>query len=75
MECELVHSVTVGSHMQLTGEVKNIIADENILNDNDKIMMPSATLKGIIFSASVLSFIRAHLFSTVKALPFCRIST
>ena len=36
LECELVHSVTVGSHTQLTGEVKNILADESILNENSR---------------------------------------
>ena len=39
LECELVHTVTVGSHMQLTGEVKNILADESILNDQNKILL------------------------------------
>lgn len=29
LECELVHTVTVGSHMQLVGEVKNILNDQN----------------------------------------------
>ena len=36
LECELVHSVTIGSHTQLTGEVKNILADESILNENSR---------------------------------------
>lgn len=39
MECELVHTVTVGSHTQLTGEVKNILADESILNEQNRIML------------------------------------
>lgn len=39
LECELVHSVTVGSHTQLTGEVKNILADESILNDQNRILL------------------------------------
>ncbi len=39
IECEVVHTVTVGSHMQITGEVKNILADESILNDKDKILL------------------------------------
>lgn len=54
LECELVHSVTVGSHMQLTGEVKNIIADESILNDNDKIMINK--LKPIIYNEEEVSY-------------------
>ena len=48
LECELVHSATVGSHTQLTGEVKNIIADESILNDKDRIMLDK--LKPIIYN-------------------------
>ena len=32
LECEVVHTVTIGSHTQITGEVKNILADESILN-------------------------------------------
>ena len=39
LECEVVHTVTVGSHTQITGEVKNILADESILNDKDKIIL------------------------------------
>lgn len=54
LECELVHSVTVGSHMQLTGEVKNIIADESILNDNDKIMINK--LKPIIYNEEEVEY-------------------
>ena len=47
LECELVHAVTVGSHTQLTGEVKNILADESILNDQDKILL--SKLRPIIY--------------------------
>lgn len=47
LECELVHTVTVGSHMQLTGEVKNILADESILNDQNKILL--SKLQPIIY--------------------------
>lgn len=39
LECEVVHTVTVGSHMQITGEVKNILADETILNDSGKVVL------------------------------------
>lgn len=37
LECEVVHTVTVGSHMQITGEVKRILADESILNERGRI--------------------------------------
>ena len=33
LECRLTNTITVGSHMQLTGEVVNIQADETILNE------------------------------------------
>lgn len=39
LECQVVHKVTVGSHMQITGEVKKIIADESILNEQDKVVL------------------------------------
>ena len=39
LECEVVHTVTVGSHTQITGEVKNILADESILNEKDRIVL------------------------------------
>ncbi len=47
LECEIVHTVTVGSHTQVTGEVKRIIADENILNEKNKIDL--GKLKPIIY--------------------------
>lgn len=37
LECEIVHTVTVGSHMQVTGEVKRILAEEYILTDKGRI--------------------------------------
>ena len=39
LECEVVHAVTVGSHMQITGEVKSILAEESILNENGRILL------------------------------------
>lgn len=36
-ECEIVHTVKVGSHMQVTGELKRILAEESILNDKGRI--------------------------------------
>ena len=47
LECEIVHTVTVGSHTQVTGEVKRIIADESILNEKNKIDL--GKLKPIIY--------------------------
>ncbi len=39
LECQVVHTVTVGSHMQITGEVKNILAEESILNENGRVLL------------------------------------
>ena len=39
LECEIVHTVTVGSHMQVTGEVKRIIADESVLNEKGRVAL------------------------------------
>ena len=39
MECSVVHTVTVGSHTQITGEVKNILAEESILDENGQILL------------------------------------
>ena len=39
LDCEIVHTVTVGSHMQVTGEVKRIIADESILNERGRVVL------------------------------------
>ena len=35
----MVHTVTIGSHMQVTGEVKRILADESILNEKGRIVL------------------------------------
>ena len=47
LECQIVHTVTVGSHMQVTGEVKRIIADESILNGKGKVELEK--LRPIIY--------------------------
>ena len=39
LECQIVHTVTVGSHTQVTGEVKRIVADESILDDRGKVIL------------------------------------
>ncbi len=39
LECEVVHTVTVGSHTQVTGEVKRILADESILDGRDRVVL------------------------------------
>lgn len=39
LECEVVHTATVGSHTQVTGEVKSIIADEAIIDEKGKVVL------------------------------------
>lgn len=39
LECEVLHTVTMGSHMLLTGEVKNILAEESILNEKGRVLL------------------------------------
>ena len=39
LECEVVHTVTVGSHTQITGEIKNIQAEEEILDEKGRVLL------------------------------------
>ncbi len=55
LECEIVHTVTIGSHTQVTGEVKRILADESILNEKDKIDL--SKLKPIIYDEEQLRYL------------------
>ncbi len=55
LECEVVHTVTVGSHMQITGEVKNIVADESILNEKNKILLER--LQPVIYDEEALAYL------------------
>ena len=55
LECEIVNTVTVGSHMQVTGEVKRILADESILNEKDKIVLEK--LKPIIYDEEQVRYL------------------
>ncbi len=55
LECEVVHTVTVGSHMQVTGEVKNITADESILNEDGKVVMEK--LQPIIYDEEQMRYL------------------
>lgn len=55
LECEIVHTVTVGSHMQVTGEVKRILADESILNEKDRINI--SKLNPIIYDEEQVQYL------------------
>ena len=47
VECKVVNTVTIGSHVQITGEVVNIQADESILDEHGKYSLEK--LKPIIY--------------------------
>ena len=47
VECKVVNAVTIGSHVQITGEVVNIQADESILDERGKYSLEK--LKPIIY--------------------------
>ena len=55
LECEVVHTVTIGSHMQVTGEVKRILADEAILNDQGRIVLEK--LRPIIYDEEQVRYL------------------
>ncbi len=55
LECEVVHTVTIGSHMQVTGEVKRILADETILNDKGRIVLEK--LRPIIYDKEQVRYL------------------
>ena len=55
LECQVVHTVTVGSHMQVTGEVKRIVADESILNDRGKVELEK--LKPLIYDEEQVRYL------------------
>ncbi|MBQ9041926.1 MAG: flavin reductase family protein [Eggerthellaceae bacterium] len=55
LECQIVHTVTVGSHTQVTGEVKRIIADESILDDRDKVLLEK--LQPLIYDEEQLRYL------------------
>ena len=51
----MVHTVTIGSHMQVTGEVKRILADEAILNDQGRIVLEK--LRPIIYDEEQVRYL------------------
>jgi len=54
LECKVVHTVTVGSHMQITGEIKNIQADEEILDEKGRVILER--LKPLIYNEEGFSY-------------------
>lgn len=55
LECEVVHTVTIGSHMQVTGEIKRILADEAILNDQGRVVLEK--LRPIIYDEEQVRYL------------------
>ena len=56
IECRVVHTVTVGSHTQITGEVKKILAEESILNDQGRILLEK--LEPIIYDEEQVRYLK-----------------
>lgn len=54
LECKVVHTVTVGSHTQVTGEIVNICADESIVDESGKISLDA--LDPIIYDEESLTY-------------------
>lgn len=54
LECRVVHTVTVGSHIQITGEIVNIRADESIVGENGKVDLDK--LNPLIYDEESLSY-------------------
>ncbi len=48
-------TVTIGSHMQVTGEVKRILADQTILNDKGRIILEK--LRPIIYDEEQVRYL------------------
>ena len=38
LECRVMHIAEVGSHTQITGEIVNVLADEDVVDENGKII-------------------------------------
>lgn len=55
LECEVVHTVTVGSHTQVTGEVKRILADDTILNEKGRVVLEK--LQPIIYDEEQMRYL------------------
>ena len=55
LECQIVHTVTVGSHTQVTGEVKRILADESIIDGKGKVLLEK--LRPIIYDEEQLRYL------------------
>lgn len=55
LECEVIHTVTIGSHMQITGEVKRIVADTSILDERGKVVLEK--LKPLIYDEEQLRYL------------------
>ncbi len=55
LECEVIHTVTIGSHMQVIGEVRRILADTSILNERDRIDLDK--LKPILYDEEQMRYL------------------
>lgn len=56
LECKVIHHVTVGSHMQITGKITNILANEDILNEHGRVVLDK--LQPIIYDEETTSYLK-----------------
>ena len=54
LECKVVHTATVGSHAQVTGEIVNICANADVVDKNGKIDLDK--LSPIIYDEEALAY-------------------
>lgn len=54
LECKVIHHVTVGSHMQITGRIMNILAEDGILDGHGRVVLEK--LKPILYDEESLSY-------------------
>lgn len=54
LECRVVHHVVIGSHMQITGEITGIQADEDILDERGNVVLER--LRPLIYDEEGLSY-------------------
>ena len=55
LECKVVHHVTIGSHVQITGEITNILVDEAILDETGRVLLEK--LQPIIYDEEGRSYL------------------
>lgn len=65
-ECEVIHTAVVGGHTLISGEIKNILADETILDEKNKIIIPK--LDPVIYDEEGMAYY--HLGEKLSTPPY-----